>query len=141
MNNVRPMLQALMLADHIYVDAATGKKVIAGTFNRMAADEFPTTFDASKFAFVAITGVHGVVQVTLRYVDLSTGDALAEIPNLEVESHDPLETVEMVVELPKLPMPHPGAYAFEAHWEGEMLGLLRIFVESREANAEQEPSA
>ena len=31
----RPVLQALVLADHVYKDAFTGKMVIAGTFNRL----------------------------------------------------------------------------------------------------------
>jgi len=30
---VKPVLQALILADHVYVDAATGKRVICGTFS------------------------------------------------------------------------------------------------------------
>lgn len=30
-----PVLQALVLADHIYQDKITGKKIIAGTFNRV----------------------------------------------------------------------------------------------------------
>jgi hypothetical protein len=31
----KPILQALVLAEHIYQDAGTGKKIIAGTFNRV----------------------------------------------------------------------------------------------------------
>ena len=31
----KPLLQALILADHVYQDAQTGKKVIAGTFNQL----------------------------------------------------------------------------------------------------------
>jgi hypothetical protein len=31
----KPVLQALVLADHVYQDKITGKKIIAGTFNRV----------------------------------------------------------------------------------------------------------
>ena len=31
----QPVLQALVLADHVYQDKVTGKKIIAGTFNRV----------------------------------------------------------------------------------------------------------
>ncbi len=31
----KPVLQALVLADHVYQDKSTGKKIIAGTFNRV----------------------------------------------------------------------------------------------------------
>lgn len=122
------MLQAMMLADHVYMDASTGKKVIAGAFHRLSADSFPCNFDETKVAFLSLTGLHGSADLTLRYVDLSTGEALMEIQDVHVESDDPLQTIELVVELPKLPMPHPGAYAFEAHWEGELLGVVRLFV-------------
>lgn len=127
---VRPILQALLLADQIYVDAATGKKIIAGTFNRLVCEEFPTTSIVSKFALVSLTDVHNEVEISLRFVDLQTGDALLELKGLTVTAEDPLETVEMVVELPPLPLPHPGSYALEIHWQGEMLGLLRIFLDA-----------
>ena len=32
----RPLLQALLVADHVYQDKDTGKKVIAGTFNSLS---------------------------------------------------------------------------------------------------------
>src|SRR5262249_12675563 len=32
---VEPSLQALVVADHVYSEKATGKKIIAGTFNRI----------------------------------------------------------------------------------------------------------
>jgi len=35
MNTPKPVLQALLLAEHVYQDRATGKKIIAGTFNRL----------------------------------------------------------------------------------------------------------
>lgn len=131
---IRPVLQALVLADHVYIDANTGKKVIAGTFNHLTAQEFPTTFGRNKFAFISLTDVHGKVPVSLRYVDLSTNEPLFEMKDLEVESSDPLETVEMVVEVPSLPMPHEGAFAFEIHAAGEIVGSLRIFVSRIQPN-------
>lgn len=128
---IKPILQALLLADHVYIDSGTGKKVIAGTFNHLTASEFPSMFERRKFAFLSLTEVRGNVAVMLRYVDLATNDVLMEIPNLSVTEKDPLQTVEIVVEIPHFPMPHPGAYAFEAHAEGELLGFLRIFVSKR----------
>lgn len=133
---VTPVLQALLLADNVYIDSATGKKVIAGTFNHLAADEFPSVFDRKKCAFLSLTELRGEASVTLRFVDLSTGGILVEVTNLRLEHHDPLHTVEMVVEIPPLPLPHEGAYAFEAHCEGELLGSLRLMVSRRtERNA------
>jgi hypothetical protein len=33
--SVKPVLQALLLADHIYEDRTTGKRIVAGIFNRL----------------------------------------------------------------------------------------------------------
>lgn len=126
---IRPSLQAMILADHIYVDAGTGKKIICGTFNHLTVDSFPSQSMISKFALVALTDVHGSVSIVLKYVDLSTGETLVEMQGLEMEADDPLETVEVVVEITSLPMPHAGYYSLEAHWNSDVLGILRISVD------------
>ena len=127
--NVRPILQALVLADHVYIDAKTGKKIIAGTFNHLAAPEFPSFFGRTTYAFISMTEVHGNTPVTLKYTDLSTSETLLEIRDLPMEApNDPLATVEMVVELPRFPMPHEGIFAFEVFAHNEQVGTLRIQV-------------
>lgn len=143
--NVRPILQALVLADHVYIDAKTGKKIIAGTFNHLASPEFPSFFGRSTFAFISMTEVHGNTSVTLKYTDLSNSETLLEIQNLPMEApNDPLATVEMVVELPRFPMPHEGIFAFEVYAHEELVGSLRIQVsksdeETHDDHAEEEP--
>ncbi|HVJ82757.1 MAG TPA: hypothetical protein VNC50_16935 [Planctomycetia bacterium] len=136
---IRPVLQALVLADHIYVDAKSGKKIIAGTFNHLAAPSFPSVFGRTTFAFISLTEVHGTVPITLRYVDLQNGETLLELRNLEMEApNDPLATVEMVVEIPRFPMPHEGAFAFEVYSNEEPIGSLRIYVTPAEEESETE---
>ena len=127
--SVRPILQALVLADHVYIDAKTGKKIIAGTFNHLAAPEFPSFFGRTTYAFISMTEVHGNLPVTLKYTDLSNSEVLLEIRDLPMEApNDPLATVEMVVELPRFPMPHEGIFAFEVYAHEEQIGTLRIQV-------------
>jgi hypothetical protein len=139
--NVRPVLQALVLADHIYIDAKTGKKIIAGTFNHLAAPEFPSYFGRSTYAFISMTEVHGHIPVTLRYTDLSTSETLLELGDLPMDApNDPLATVEMVIELPRFPMPHEGIFAFEVYVREEQIGALRIQVsKSSEEEADDDP--
>jgi len=127
--NVRPILQSLVLADHIYIDAKTGKKIIAGTFNHLAAPGFPSEFGRTTYAFISMTEVHGNTPITLKYTDLSNSETLLEIRDLPMEApNDPLATVEMVVELPRFPMPHEGIFAFEVYAHEEQIGSLRIQV-------------
>ncbi|MBI1903827.1 MAG: hypothetical protein HYS13_22210 [Planctomycetia bacterium] len=127
----KPILQALVLADHVYVDAHTGKKIIAGTFNRLSAAKLPDDFDRSTYVFVSLTEVHGRTPLELRYVDLATQDVLMQT-NVTVESDDPLQTHEIVQEVPPFPMPHEGEYSFEVLWNGELLGSLRVHVQQVE---------
>ena len=124
----KPILQALVLADHVYTDVQTGKKIIAGTFSRLWTPDFPAKFGRPTYAFVCLTGLQGDLQIHLRYVDLSASanEVLMETQPIGVKSQDPLATLELVVEVPPFPMPHEGTYAFELHAGGEMLGVVRV---------------
>ncbi len=126
---VKPTLQALVLADHIYVDRDSGKKVIAGTFNRLKAETFPAEFGRPTWAYVCLTEIRGRATVELRYVDLSNNQVLMRTKLGDVRAGDPLESIEMVVEVPPFPMPHAGPYALEVHAAGEMLGALRVMAQ------------
>jgi len=127
---VRPVLQALVLADHVYQDV-TGKKIIAGTFNRvlfspkrpMKEVEAP---DGSKRK-VTLGGMQsGSPSVYLSLTDVCQGTAVLIATEIRVDCEDRLQTVEVVVPLPALPIKEPGAYALEVVCEGEILGFHRI---------------
>ena len=133
----KPILQALVLADHVYTDKHSGKKVIAGTFNHLSASQFPAQFSRSTWAFICLTDVQGKVEVNLRYVDLSTNELLMETKAITVTSRDPLASPELMVEVPPFPMPHEGVYAFEVHVGGEMLGSVRVQVSKRESGGQR----
>ena len=124
----RPILQAIVLADHVYEDLHSGKKVIAGTFCEMAAVEFPTHYNRGAFLFLSLTGFQGKIPLTIEYVDIKHNDSLLEFGDILASASDPLETCELVVELPDLPLPHPGAYAFEVFLYEVPLGSLRFIV-------------
>lgn len=123
------------MADQIYEDAATGKKVVAGTFNRLWADKFPSRFGRPTWAYVSLTDIRAKVVVTLRYVDNQDFSVLMET-SLEVEGNDPLATLEVGIPVPGFPMPHAGSYSFELHANGELLGSMRVNVSQR---IQQEP--
>lgn len=144
----KPVLQALVLADHIYQDKTTGKMVIAGTFNRLnvfkrdpAAENKPEQQPVgprklgaaeicrvgSPWAYISLTEVRGSVPLELRYVDLSDNAVMLRV-ELSVKSGSPLDTTEVTVPLPVLPTPHPGTYALELLSNDEPLGSHRITV-------------
>jgi len=124
----RPVLQAIILADHVYEDRFTGKKVIAGTFCEMAAVSFPSKYNRGAFLFLSLTGFQGKLPITIDYVDLVKNESLLEFGDIIAFANNPSETCELVVELPELPLPHPGNYAFEAYLYDVPLGSLRFLV-------------
>jgi hypothetical protein len=148
----KPMLQALVLADHIYQDKATGKMVVAGTFNRLnvftgqpaqpaqPAAPKPDPPEGrrklgyrdickvgSPWAYISLTELHGTVPLQLCYVDLSNNAVLVRV-ELSVKSASPLDTVEVAVQLPVLPTPHAGTYALELLSGSEPVGSHRVTV-------------
>jgi len=133
----KPVLQALVLADYVYVDAHTGKKVIAGTFNELQAATFPTQFPRVTYAYLCLADLRGQTEVDLRYVDLSSGEVLMQLEHVPVDASSPLESTELIVEVPEFPMPQPGSFALEVHCGGEMLGFLRITVRQAKEDAEE----
>ena len=166
-----PVLQALLVADHIYQDQATGKFVICGIFgtifflpgndepspqgnspskdsgagngggsgngvgNGAAGDansqqQMPLNRlirAGSPSAYVSLTEVHGQRSFELRYVDLHDNTVMFKF-EFQVECRNPLETVQLTVPLPVLPVPHEGAFALELVCEGELLGSHRILT-------------
>ena len=122
------VLQALVLADHVYVDRLTGKKVIAGTFNRLWSVVFPAEYSSPTYAYICLTDIKKSALVRLRYVEADDNKILMELPGVEVTAKSPLDSVELIVEVPPLPMPHEGTYHFEVYADDKLLGSVRILV-------------
>lgn len=162
-----PVLQALLVADQIYQDQATGKFVICGIFGTIfflppeaEAEATPPTPPAgggaaqgggenapspakppapqplplnrlvragSPSAYISLTEIHGAKSFELRYVDLNEINVLFKF-EFKVECRNPLETIQLTMPLPVLPVPHEGAFALELVCEGELLGSHRILT-------------
>lgn len=147
---VKPVLQSLLLADKIYEDKATGKKVVAGIFNRLllvpGSQMQRTKDDAGNesirvlggtdpgcpSAYFSITDFQGTAPFLLRYVDLSDSKVLLQAV-MQISCKNPLETIEVVLPMPVLPKPHKGIYALELLCENEPLGSVRIVVDEADS--------
>jgi hypothetical protein len=139
---MKPVLQALVIAEHVYQDI-TGKKVIAGTFNRINFSRKPLARQierpdgsqamllpggmqsGSPYAYINLTDVGDNTKLLFRFVNLSKNATLFA-NEMTVNSKDKLQNVEMVLPLPTLPIQEEGVYAFEVMCEGEILGTYRI---------------
>lgn len=141
---MKPVLQALVVADRVYEDKATGKKIIVGTFSRLrfqqrrvspgGSMEIPIMGHqaGSPFAYVSLTDIHEQAELSVRYVRLDLDDGHPEDPIfrtnvITIECPDKIATVELIVPLPMLPLV-PGVFAIEVMCEDEILGAHRIVI-------------
>jgi hypothetical protein len=149
---VKPVLQALVLAERVYQDVS-GKKVIAGTFNRVRFSRKPPIREVqdpdgtkrtvipggmqggSPFAYVSLTDVGEGTKLLLHFVDLDRNKVLFG-KEVTVDCKDRLATVELVFPLPPLPIQEAGVYAFEIVCEGAILGSCRIMAEELDTLSE-----
>ncbi|HXY33973.1 MAG TPA: hypothetical protein VEI07_07075 [Planctomycetaceae bacterium] len=151
----KPVLQALLLADHVYQDKATGKHIICGVFSELTFGPFVQAEDSSgtaggakhidvslqrghdsgsPWAYISLTELKGEYHFELRYVDLQDNAVILQL-KFGVRSPDPLQTVEIVIPLPRLPLPlnapegqRERACALELLCEDELIGSHRVMV-------------
>ena len=139
---MKPVLQALVLAERVYQDVS-GKKIIAGTFNRVRFIRKPPIREVerpngtketlipgglhggSPYAYISLTDVGQNTVLLLQFVNLTKNVVLFG-KQLTVDCKDRLATVELVLALPPLRITEEGVYAFEIVCEQEILGSCRI---------------
>jgi hypothetical protein len=142
---VKPVLQAILVAEQVYEDRS-GRRVIAGTFNGLVigdetGDEVGVERDASlatppsgtiavgaPVAYLNVAGLHGPAELTLRYVDVIDNSVLFRIIVSLSAPDSPLDTVELTIPLPQLPIPHAGSFALEVLHGDNWLGSYVIKV-------------
>lgn len=139
---MKPVLQALVVADRIYEDKS-GKKIIVGTFNTWAFSRQPPIGQinhsngtsqrvilggvqaGSPSAYLSLTDVCDGTKLILRFVNLTKNMVILS-SGASVKNTNRLEMVELVFPLPALPIVEAGTYALEVLCEGAILGSWRI---------------
>ena len=81
----------------------------------------------SPYAYVSLTEIHGQRSFALRYVDLNENTVIFTF-EFKVECRNPLETVQLSLPLPSLPVAHEGVFVLELLCGGELLGSHRILT-------------
>ena len=81
----------------------------------------------SPYAYVSLTEIHGQRSFEMRYVDLNENAVIFSF-EFKVECRNPLETVQLSLPLPVLPVPHEGVFVLELLCGGELLGSHRILT-------------
>lgn len=149
-----PILQSLLLADHLYKDGRSGKYVVCGIFNtyflkKTDPSKLQNTNAAqielqsspspgSPFAYLSITEFSGKRPFELRWVSLTDHSVLMSC-KFDLECDDPIKTLEVGVELPRLPMKlEEGVYALELLCDDFPLGSHRVTAKFLEEPGQSE---
>ena len=119
--NIKPLLQAVWLADEVRKDESTGKVTVTGIFDQIFATPHSAHFEGAAYLFFTLRGIRGKTELVLRYVDLGNNNVLLEQP-ISVASADPLATTDVTVRASRIPVPHAGRYAWEVWWHDEVIG-------------------
>ena len=129
-NPQAPLCLALVLADDIYRDTASGKRTILGTFSVIFSPEMPVT-QGQLAVYCALTDGHGKTTIDLKLVridnDNMTDEPIAEARG-EVDFVDPRMVVELDLKLRGIVFPSAGEYRFQIIGNGELLMERRLVV-------------
>jgi hypothetical protein len=145
-SSMKPVLQALVLAERVYEDKSSGKKIIAGTFNLvrigMPSPEEVELPDGRKqrvirggtdpgcpSVYVSLTDVVDGTEISLQFVNMSKNQVMFTM-GIRIESADRLATVEIVAHLPPFArvVREAGTFSLDVVWKGEILGSHRVIV-------------
>ena len=147
---MKPVLQALVLAERIYTDGMTQKKVICGTFNGLIIGKIPLptmvlpdgttkqmllggTDMGCPAAYISVTDIVDGTELSFQFVNQSKNKVLFRA-GVRLEVKDRLATVEIVTPLPPMSavIKEPGIYSFDVLCDGEILGSHRLIVKDIE---------
>ena len=122
-----PDVLAMILADAVLRDVATGKFEIRGTFSGISASDFPWTRPIIV-VYAAITNGHGKTSLRLRLIDVD--ETLEPIVDSEsvVEFADPIAVIEPVFVMTDVVFPEPGEYRVQLYGAGQFLRERRLYV-------------
>ena len=124
-----PSLQAIVLADRVLKEPATGKFSLVGLFSALYATRFPSVRNEPAFVYVRFGDCHRAFSVRIRYRDLQAQKLLIESAEHRVSPpDDPLIATELITILPPFPMPHAGRYALEVYSDENLVGDFVLLV-------------
>ncbi len=122
-----PDVLAMILADMVYRDRASGKFFVLGTYSTIAARVFPCNHP-SIMVYLSLTDGRGETPLNLRLVDVDE----SRPPVFETESVvnfvDPTDVIEMVLVEHDVLLPQPGEYRLQLSGAGQFLRERRLWV-------------
>lgn len=130
---MKPIVLAMVLADHYYRDSNTGKSIVAGTFNSINCSDFPTKHGNCAI-YISLTdiAVAGTLQLIFKKAD---GEFSMNLPEWQVDvPNERHSVVEIGGNIAGLPLPEAGIYEFLVIWNGSEIASRRLIANKVEIN-------
>ncbi|MFH1761671.1 MAG: hypothetical protein ABIA63_11285 [bacterium] len=122
----KPVVQAIVVCDHIYTDRMTGKIVLAGTFADIISVNFPTNH-GNLGIYVALTDVSEAGTVRVVFRNENDTDMAFPLPCWKIEKPiDRIASIELSGNVVGLPMQCEGQFEFLVLWNDVPIGSRRI---------------
>ncbi len=108
---MKPKVQAILLADHVYKDEFTGKYIVSGIIDTYLFNPNPTPEPApgdihldmqrvgAPYVYVNLTEFIGTFNFELRYLSLTQDEVIAAF-SFQMTAYDPLKTVQFALAFP-----------------------------------------
>jgi len=130
-----PACKAILLCDAVLTDPFTGKGSVIGILSQFTLPEFPGD-TPPFFVYLQLTDGIGSYTLSIEIRDRADDEALFKGVLLKVEFAERGVKNNVVIPMPPLPLPHPGAYdlimfadaqeldrqQFEAHMQEQIDG-------------------
>lgn len=125
--NLQVFVQALLLCDAVMRDGQTGKAMLTGIFDRVAAQRFPAVHQkcAVYFRLQFDPGTQGKTKIQL--VLQSPIGLRQPMPQIDVPIGDS-GVSEGNLDIVGLPLQQPGTYEIELYVDGEKRSSFRLVV-------------
>jgi hypothetical protein len=104
-----PRSKAFLLCDQVIVDLYSGRVTIVGILDRFDLQAFPGQ-TKQCMAFMQLSGGIGRCQIIIDIEDLEDGQTIARARGPGIEFPDRLSRINLIIDLPPIPLEHPGLY-------------------------------
>lgn len=121
MNNIVPIIKAILLCDCIITEAGSNKKSLIGVFENILVQQFPCRHYQLS-VYINFTSAQGKYKFRLELVDLNDNKIIGEGILHELNIPDQLGFYELVFNLRGLKFDHEGKYEFRIFADDKMFG-------------------
>jgi len=121
----KPDCLTILLCESVVEDARSHNKCILNTYNTISAPQFPTMQDRFT-VFVSLTDGRGQQPVEVRFVR-DNDEPVFSIRGV-VKFQNPLDVIDLVLDLRQVPLPGAGPYAIQLRINDELIRERRVEV-------------